>query len=320
MRNFMEHNYRHFNAATLVEASKAYEVHIDNGGQMLLTMAGAMSTAELGITVAEMIRQDKVHALCVTGANLEEDVFNLVAHDHYKRIPHWRSLRPEDDEALEKQGLNRVTDTCIPEETAIRRLEGVLHKQWLASCEKGELLRPSEFFMRILLNGELEQYYQIDPKNSWLLAAAQKGIPVFSPGWEDSTCGNIIVYQMMEGKLPHCPVKSGLDQMQDVVKWYLKVNVEEGKKIGFTQIGGGIAGDFPICAVPLIKQDMQKKCDYWSYFAQISEATTSYGGYSGAPPTEKISWGKLEPHTPSFMIESDATICFPLMAAYILKM
>merc|ERR1712224_174003 len=105
----------------------------------------------------------------------------------------------------------------------------------------------------------------------------------------------------------------------DLVRWYLKTNVDEGHKIGFFQVGGGIAGDFPICAVPLIKQDLQRECDYWSYFAQISEATTSYGGYSGAPPTEKISWGKLTPESPMYMIESDATICFPLLANYVEK-
>jgi deoxyhypusine synthase len=319
VRGFMDRNYKHFNAAALLEASKGYEEHIDQGGKMLLTLAGAMSTAELGVSVAELIRQDKVHALCVTGANLEEDVFNLVAHNHYTRIPHWRHLTPEDDEKLRDQGLNRVTDTCIPEDTAVRRLEDLLLKEYKQACDRGQSLLPSEFFKRLLLNGDLEQFYQADPQDSWLLAAAEKNIPVFTPGWEDSTCGNIIVANLLEGKIPHSPVKSGLDQMGDLVRWYLKTNVDEGHKIGFFQVGGGIAGDFPICAVPLIKQDLQRECDYWSYFAQISEATTSYGGYSGAPPTEKISWGKLTPQAPMYMIESDATICFPLLANYVLR-
>eukprot|EP00746_Dinoflagellata_sp_MGD_P022728 gnl/MRDRNA2_/MRDRNA2_15320_c0_seq1.p1 gnl/MRDRNA2_/MRDRNA2_15320_c0~~gnl/MRDRNA2_/MRDRNA2_15320_c0_seq1.p1 ORF type:complete len:472 (+),score=59.62 gnl/MRDRNA2_/MRDRNA2_15320_c0_seq1:141-1418(+) len=316
--SFMDKHYRHFNAATLLEAAKAYRTHVGQGGEMLITLAGAMSTAELGVSLAEMIRQGKVHALCVTGANLEEDVFNLVAHNHYHRIPHWRTLSPEEDRALREQGLNRVTDTCIPEETAVRRLESALLKHYQTACDNGEYLRPSEFFMRLLLSGELEQYYESDPRDSWLLAAAQMGIPVFSPGWEDSTCGNIIVANLIDGKLPHSPVKSGVDQMGDLVKWYIARNIDHGKQIGMFQVGGGIAGDFAICCVPLIKQDLQKQCDYWAYFAQISEATTSYGGYSGAPPSEKISWGKLEPGTPNFMIESDATICFPLLASYVL--
>lgn len=320
VRSFMDEHYRHFNAATLLEAAKGYEAHVDQGGEMLITLAGAMSTAELGVSLAEMIRQRKVHALCVTGANLEEDVFNLIAHNHYHRIPHWRTLSPEEDRQLREQGLNRVTDTCIPEETAVRRLESALLEQYRTACDNGEHLRPSEFFMRLLLSGELERYYESNPRDSWLLAAAEMDIPVFSPGWEDSTCGNIIVANLIEGKLPHSPVKSGIDQMGDLVSWYISRNVNHGKQIGMFQVGGGIAGDFAICCVPLIKQDLQKQCDYWAYFAQISEATTSYGGYSGAPPTEKISWGKLEPNTPNFMIESDATICFPLLASYVLRL
>merc|ERR1711934_387827 len=198
-------------------------------GKMLVTLAGAMSTAEVGVSLAEMIRQDKIHALCVTGANLEEDVFNLVARDHYRRIPHWRHLTPEDDMALRDEGLNRVTDTCIPEDTAVRRLEDHLLAAYKEACSKQQRLLPSEFFKQLLLSGELEQYYQANPRDSWLLAAAEKDIPVFSPGWEDSTCGNIIVANLMDGKLEYSPVKSGLDQMGDLIRWYMKTNVQQGK-------------------------------------------------------------------------------------------
>jgi hypothetical protein len=81
------HHYRHFNAATLIDAADGYKRHLDGGGAMLITLAGAMSTAELGLSLAEMIRRDKVHAICCTGANLEEDLFNLVAHDTTSACP-----------------------------------------------------------------------------------------------------------------------------------------------------------------------------------------------------------------------------------------
>src|SRR5690606_35559589 len=96
IRQLIEHNYRHFNAAALVDAAKGYETHLLEGGKMLISLGGAMSTAELGISLAEMIRQDKVHIISCTGANLEEDVMNLVAHSHYKRIPNWSDLTPAD--------------------------------------------------------------------------------------------------------------------------------------------------------------------------------------------------------------------------------
>src|SRR5215204_4546617 len=113
---FVDRHYRHFNAASVRDASEAWTRHLDGGGVMLLTLAGAMSTAELGISLAEMIRQGKVHAITCTGANLEEDLFNLVARSHYERLPHYRELTAQQEEELLRRHLNRVTDTCIPEE------------------------------------------------------------------------------------------------------------------------------------------------------------------------------------------------------------
>jgi deoxyhypusine synthase len=88
--------------------------------------------------------------------------------------------------------------------------------------------------------------------------------------------------------------------------------------MGFFQMGGGIAGDFAICAVPCIAQDLQREVPYWGYFCQITDAQPSYGGYSGAPANEKITWGKLEPTTPKFEINSDAAIVAPLICAWVL--
>jgi deoxyhypusine synthase len=315
---FIEHHYRHFNSATLVDAAKAYRQHLDRGGQMLITLAGAMSSAELGLSLAEMIRQNKVHAISCTGANLEEDVYNLVAHDHYERIPHWRDLTPEDEQKLLDRHLNRVTDTCIPEEEAIRRIEDAILEVWTEAEKKGESYLPHEYFYKILLSGKLKQHYQIDPKNSWLLAAAEKNLPMVVPGWEDSTTGNIFASHCIKGNIKDPrTMKSGIQYMTNFAEWYMSASKKHD--IGFFQIGGGIAGDFPICVVPMLHQDLEYtdvKC--WKYFCQISDSTTSYGSYSGAVPNEKITWGKLEVDTPRYIVESDATICAPLMFAYIL--
>lgn len=317
---FIEHHYRHFNAASLRDACRAYVEHLSGGGKMMVTLAGAMSTAELGLSLAEMIRQDKVHAITCTGANLEEDVFNLVAHNHYRRLPNYRELTAKEETALRKQGLNRVTDTCIPEDTAIRKIEHHILKLWEQVDKAGERLFPHEFIYRLLDSGVLKPEYQIDPADSWLLAAAEKKLPIFVPGWEDSTLGNIFVSHVIAGELSSCQImRSGTEYMQELVGWYERTALGGKTKIGFFQIGGGIAGDFPICVVPLIHQDLQRSCPYWGYFCQISDSTTSYGSYSGAVPNEKITWGKLEEHTPRFIIESDATIVAPLVFAYILE-
>ena len=171
---FITTHYKHFNAASLVDAAKAYEKQLNDGHKMMITLAGAMSTAELGKSLAEMIRQDKVSIICCTGANLEEDVFNLVAHNHYKRVPHYRDLSPEDEKVLLNGHFNRVTDTCIPEEEAMRRIETHLVERWEEASKKAERYFPHEYFYDILLSGDLEDEYQIDPLDSWVLAAAEK--------------------------------------------------------------------------------------------------------------------------------------------------
>ena len=316
---FIKHHYRHFNAAALVDAAEGYSAHLDNGGKMMITLAGAMSTAELGISLAEMIRQDKVHVIACTGANLEEDVFNLVAHDHYERVPHYRELSPQDEQALLERHMNRVTDTCIPEVEAMRRIEKAMLEDWTAADKAGERYFPHEFFYQVLRSGKLKQYYQIDPKDSWMLAAAEKNLPIIVPGWEDATLGNMYAAAVHARRREERPHRAHRHRVHDVAGRILQSLANSAKNgLGLFQIGGGIAGDFPICVVPMLHQDMGIEVPLWGYFCQISDSTTSYGSYSGAVPNEKITWGKLGVDTPKFIIESDATIVAPLIFSYVL--
>lgn len=318
LSNFMLQHFKHFNSAALVDAAKGYEEQLAKGNKMMVTLAGAMSTAEIGKSLAEMIRQDKVHIISCTGANLEEDLMNLVAHSHYKRIPEYRHLSAQEEWDLLENGLNRVTDTCIPEEEAFRRLQRHIHKLWKEADENGKRYFPHEYMYQLLLSGVLEQYYEINPKDSWMLAAAEKNLPIVVPGWEDSTMGNIFASYCVKRNLKPSTIKSGIEYMIWLAQWYTK-NTRKNN-IGFFQIGGGIAGDFPICVVPMLYQDLERTTTpFWSYFCQISDSTTSYGSYSGAVPNEKITWGKLDVNTPKFIVESDATIVVPLIFAYLLN-
>jgi deoxyhypusine synthase len=316
---FARHHFRHFNAAALVDAADGYIRHMDQGGKMLVAMAGAMSTGELGLSLAEMIRCGKVQIISCTGANLEEDLFNLVAHDHYVRVPHYRDLAPAEEQALLERHLNRVTDTCIPEEEAIRVLEHAVLAEWQAADREGRRHFPHEFMYRLIRSGVLKDSYQIDPRDSWLVAACERNLPIVVPGWEDSTLGNIYASHVIKGDVQNVhTVRTGIEYMTMLADWYKANCAPPG--VGFFQIGGGIAGDFPICVVPMLEQDLlEENTPLWGYFCQISDSTTSYGSYSGAVPNEKITWGKLGQHTPRFVIESDASIVAPLIFALVLE-
>jgi deoxyhypusine synthase len=309
---FVRENYHHYSAQTLKNATFAYKHLFDSGGKMFVSLAGAMSTGRIGISLAKMIRKGYVSGLSVTGANLEEDVFNLVAHDTYLQIPEYKDLTKEQEEKLAKKKFNRVTDAAIPA-TAMREVEDLIIQRWKDSSDRKF---PHEFLTELLLDGALEKYYQVDSDESWLLAAAEMKIPIVTPGWEDSTLGNVFTAIVREMKVDVNIVKSGIEAMNYLADWYLKEKSEKG----FFQIGGGIAGDFAICVVPFLRQDchMGEKVKHWAYFAQCTNAIVEEGGYSGAEPNEKITWDKISKKTPSFVIKGDASITVPLIFNQIL--
>jgi len=316
IRSFIDTHYRHFNAAALREAATGYCRHLEQGGLMFMTLAGAMSTAELGISLAKMIRQGKVAGISCTGANLEEDLFNAVAHDKYTRIPNYRDLTPEQERELCEQGMNRVTDTCIPEGEAMRLVERFVVPCWEEAAAQKKAHLPHEYIYKVILNPEFQKIFRIPREHSWVLAAAEMNLPIVVPGWEDSTLSNFYGSHRISGRIKHQIMRPGVEYLEFLADWY-RTNIRK-KPIGFFQIGGGIAGDFPICVVPMLNEDLHEGLPVWSYFCQITDAQESYGGYSGALPNEKITWGKLTPETPKYVIHSDATIVAPLIFAYVL--
>ncbi len=312
IRDFVDSNFLHFNAGELRKTATSLTQFIDDGGKIFITLAGAMSTARLGKTLAPLIRKGVVAGISCTGANLEEDIFLLLAESDYESIENWRNLSSQDDAELLSRQLNRVTDVCIPENEAIRAIENEILPLWKTSSNNKKSHLPHEYFYQILLNNLLK--FDGNPNHSWVLAAAQTDLPLFVPGWEDSTMGNIFASHVIESNINPDTILGGIHYMTKLAAWYETQNTP----LAFFQIGGGIAGDFPICVVPMLNQDLQQNVPLWSWFCQISESTSSYGGYSGAPPNEKITWGKLSPETPKFVIESDATIVAPLIFAYLL--
>lgn len=313
---FVARNYQNFNSRSTRDALFAYWDHVRAGGRMYWAMAGAMSSAQLGITLAPAIRNGLVHGLSVTGANLEESLFRLVAHDSYKDFPEYRYFTKQDDTRILGQRMRRVTDTSIPEDEAFRAVEKILVPMWTKATKNGERRFWHEYFYE-LVQKLAAKHFEGDPDECWLLAAAKANLPLVVPGHEDSTFGNIFASHVKLGECSASIVKSGIEYMAQLYDDYRVLS--KGKGVGFFQIGGGIAGDFPICVVPSLKYDLEEPAKPWAYFCQISDSTTSYGSYSGATPNEKITWDKLTEQTPMFVIESDATIVVPLMLTALLE-
>ncbi|NOJ77264.1 deoxyhypusine synthase family protein [Myxococcus xanthus] len=313
---FVLTNYKNFNARATRDALLSYWEHVSNGGRMFWSVAGAMSSAQLGITLAPAIRAGLIHGLSVTGANIEESLFRLVAHSGYKDFPEYRYFTKQDDTRILEQRMRRVTDTSIPEDEAFRAVEKIAVPMWKGATEKGERRFWHEYFYAFIQALD-PSAYEGDPEACWLLEAARHRLPIVVPGYEDSTFGNIFASYVKAGECNASIVKSGIEYMADFYDRYEEMS--EGRGVGFFQIGGGIAGDFPICVVPSIKYDLQKPVKPWAYFCQISDSTTSYGSYSGATPNEKITWDKLTETTPMFVIESDATIVAPLILSALLE-
>lgn len=315
--SFVLDNYKNYNSRALRDATIAYWRQIEQGGRMFWAIAGAMSSAQLGITLAPAIREGLIHGISCTGANIEESLFRLVAHHHYKDFPDYRYLRKEDDTRILNDRMRRVTDTSIPEDEAFRVVEKQIVPMWKSASDKGQRRFWHEYLYELIQKVDPRDY-QGKPEDCWLLEAARKNLPIVVPGHEDSTFGNIFASHVKFGDCSASIVKSGVEYMVDFYERYQELSsVEAG--VGFFQIGGGIAGDFPICVVPSIKYDLEQPAKPWAYFCQISDSTTSYGSYSGATPNEKITWDKLTEDTPMFVIESDATIVAPLVVRALLE-
>lgn len=313
----MDRNFLHFNSRETVDAAKAWREHDKKGGKMFLAMGGAMSTAQIGVSLAEMIRKDKIHGICCSANNLEEDIFNLIGRSSYYSVPNYKDLTPEREKDLYNKNYSRITDICIPNNVFLYIREKIL-PFWKKADQNHERFFPFDFFYQLFESRVLEEDFNVDVKNSWVFAAFEKKLNIYTPGYEDCTTGNMFTACVMEGLVKKIDtIKSGFEQMELLANWY--ENESKNHSIGFFQIGGGVSGDFPICVVPMLQQDLKRSVPYWGYFAQIGDSTTSYGSYSGAVPNEKITWGKLDIDTPKFMINSDATIVAPLIFNYVLN-
>lgn len=337
--NFITKHMLHCNAGRIHQAGLALKRHCDNGGKIFISMSGAGSTFKAGRTICRLIRAGKVAGISVTGANLEESLYLLIAPDCYVHIPDYMELTPKEEKELDHAGLRRITDTFLPEEESVRIVLEPLMKLWRAAEKEGREHLWHEFFFQ-LFEHNLLQISPEDAEDCWLYQCWRHNIPVTVPGWEDSTMGNIFTWACYNGshpvlskyKLEDGPIslrvaKPPVCYMHELAGWYM--NITQEYSLAFLQLGGGIAADFPICVVPHLKKDyfgdlsieeQERLVRTWAGFVEVNTVPMSQGSYTGAEGKEKITWSKLEPDSFRFKVESDYTIAFPLLAALILDM
>lgn len=325
---FAERTLLHCNGGSTMQAALWLKNHLDEGGKLVVTIAGALSSFQVGVMLAELIRQNKVHLVSATAANHEESYYRYVAHSHYAYIPRYTELTPEQEAELRDAGLRRITDTFLPEDESVRIMEPHLLKMWKDAQKKGERYFPHEYFRRLFSEGLIKPDPMANENDCWAYAAYKKKIPIVIPGFEDSTMGNIFASYTYGGKyrkdksivLDPTIMKGGLEYFTWMYDWYMET--AKDVPVAFLQLGGGIAADFPICIVPSLKHDLQLhgKVRDWAGFIEIGSSPMSYGSYSGAGGKEKITWDKLSTKSYFQIIQSDVTVAFPWIAAVLLDL
>ncbi len=323
---YAERTLNHCNGGATLQAALWLRDHLKKGGKLVVTLAGALSSFQVGVMLAELIRQNKVHLVSATAANHEESYYRYVAHSHYAYIPRYTELTLEQEAELRDAGLRRITDTFLPEDESVRIMEPHLLKFWKEAERKGQRYFPHEYFRRLFKEGLIKPDKGANHEDCWTYAAYKKNIPIVIPGFEDSTMGNIFASYTYAGKhrkaksfvLNQNVMKTGLEYFTSLYDWYM----EESKDapIAFLQLGGGISADFPICVVPSLKHDLglHGKIRDWAGFIEIGSSPMSYGSYSGAGGKEKITWDKLSTQSYFQIIQSDVTVVFPWIAAVLL--
>ncbi len=334
--NWLVDRKRHCNGGRTVDAGLWLKDHCNDGGRIFMSMAGAGSSFQMGRDIGEMIRAGKIAGLSVTGANMEESLYRLISNSDYAYIPNYEQLTRMQEKELDNAGLRRITDTFLPEEESVRKVLSKLEILWREADATGKSFFWHEYFWQ-LFERNLVELDEEDAENCWLYQAWKYKIPVFVPGIEDSTMGNIFTYFCYDGNHSFASkykqeipirkevVRHSFEYMHKLVEWYMDNANEKG--LAFLQYGGGIAADFSICVVPHLKKDFleglsneeqEKLIRSWAGFIEIHLAPMSAGSYSGAGYKEKITWGKFDTDAFGIQIYGDYTSVGPDICAIVL--
>ncbi len=335
--NFLVKTKLHCNAGKVTEAGFFLKQHCDDGGTIFVSMSGAGSTFQMGKTLAKLISEGKVGGLSVTGANLEESLYRYIAFSEYAYIPRYAELTKHEEQELAEAGLRRITDTFLPEDESVRIILPKMRKLWEKAQREGKSYFWHEYFFQLFEHNLIKADPATSAEDCWLYQAWKHKVPVYVPGAEDSTMGNIFAQLCYKGKdkflskykekkpLSLSIIKHSFEYMHHLAETYMKIATK--RAVAHLQLGGGIAADFWICVIPHLKKDylwrkpikfQAKTIPALKGFIEVSSAPTSQGSYTGAGGNEKITWEKLNTESFSLRIDADYTTVLPDLAAIIL--
>ena len=286
-----------FQGRKLGESVEVWSRMIQDPGITILTgLSGAMIPAGMQECMIALLENRFIDVLVSTGANIFHDICEHVGVRHY--LGHHMA----DDEALFRQGIDRIYDIFAYEEE-FRLVDGKIAE---LAREHNGFSGSSAEFVRLLGTWLLKHY---PSGRSMTATAARLGIPIFIPALSDSSIGIALVMARRDG----CQVM--IDQLADAEE--LTKYVERSQKTGVVYIGGGVPKNF-IQQTQVIASIHNHDCGGHDYAIQYTTDTPHHGGLSGCTFEEAVSWGKESCDCRKVQCFCDATIAIPLVTSALL--
>ena len=283
-----------------------------------VSLAGALTPAGLGpSTIIPLMNHGFIDWIVATGANMYHDL-------HFAfNMPLFRGSHTVDDADLREKGVTRIYDILFDYEDVLMETDRRLRKI-LLSPEFQKEMGTREFYHHLgkVIN-EHEQKNGLG-EVSVLAAAYRNGVPVFTSSPGDSTIGmNVAGLELLAeaaGLRDYFKLKINPSiDVNDSTAIILNAKSYEHGKTAVLLVGGGSPKNFMLQTEPQIQEVLMIPEAGQDYDINITDARPDTGGLSGAPPSEAVSWGKIDPTKLDESVTAyvDVTVAFPLIVAYI---
>src|SRR5947207_91934 len=286
-----------FSARDLGRAAEIYDAMLrDEGCTIILCLAGSIFSAGLKNVIVDLVRHNMVDAIVSTGAIIvDQDFFEALGFKHYKGEVNMN------DDVLRRLAIDRIYDTYIDEDQ-LRVCDSTC-------AEIANKLEPRPYSSREFIR-EMGRHLTKKAKNrdSVVLAAFEKNVPIFVPAFSDCSAGFGLIYHQWHHPDAHVSIDSARDFLE-----LTKIKIES-KVSSLFMIGGVAPKNFA--------EDTAVAADYLGlhggmhkYAVQITVADVRDGALSSSTLKEANSWGKVDQGAEQ-MVYAEATLALPLIAGY----